>query len=116
MVSTNANAVTGRSHARLLHQTDRCRTAFRGLHYRLIQLGDPRIELIVQLQQLSPSKASPRIEHQALQFLSANLGPQLFPPAKALPHGQRVQLVHHRSTKANQLVPMPQHLPQIPLR
>jgi hypothetical protein len=103
MVSTNASEVTGP-------------TAFRGLGHRRIQVRDPRIELIEQLQQLLPSQTSPRIEEQTFQFLSASLGPQLFLPAKALPHGQGVQLVHHRGTKANQFVPMPQHLPQIPLR
>jgi len=41
---------------------------------------------------------------------------QLLLPAHALAHRQRVQLVPHRSPKANQLVPVPQQLPRVPLR
>ena len=60
------------------------------------------------------------ILHQERQAgFSALFGPhcpQLLPPAKALRHRRRVQLVLHRGTKANQLVPMPEHLPQVQLR
>src|SRR6267143_4680959 len=104
-----------RPYAWLLHQADSFRTVFGFLDHRLIQRGDPGVELVEPLEQLLPTTAGPRIQWEAFQFLAACPRPQLLFPAKALPHGQAVQLVHHRGSIANQLVPMPQHLPDVPL-
>src|SRR5690348_11706679 len=58
---------------------------------------------------------SPGIERELFQFLAALGGPQLFSPAHALSHGQSVQLVFHRGSKAHQLEAVPQQLARVSL-
>ena len=104
-----------RSHSRLLHQAHCIGTTFCFLLHRPVQLSDPRVQSVEQLEQFLPAAAGPGIQGQGFQFLTAHPAPQFSLPAQALTHSQAVELVHHRSSVANQLVAMPQQVAKVSL-
>jgi hypothetical protein len=107
---------SNRTHAGMGHRLHRQRLILRSLLYRLVELGGCCRHLIEHAQQLLPPVTGPRTQRQALHFLAPFHREQLLLAAHALAHRECVQLILHRSPHPHQLLPVPDQLPQIPLR
>jgi hypothetical protein len=57
------------------------------LHHGSVQIRNPRVELIEQLEQLVPATVGPPIQHQGFQLHAPHLAPQLLFAAQALTDG-----------------------------